>query len=301
MVLDASACINMYCNIERNIMKIKLVVLVLGSRGKSLCICVSCVMLSHFLFSLFKNSYAGNFCIGLKPTIWGCRFFEQISSSTKFQDVFPEDNTEFPSHREVDFSIELLPWVTLASKEPYQLSTAKLVELKLQLKEMLDKGYIRPSVSPWVTPVLFVKNKIGTLRFFIDYRQLNKVMIKNRYPLLRIDDLFDQLKGAAVFSKIDLRSGNHQVHIKEEDILKTALRTRYGHYEFVVVPFDLTNAPATFMCLMNSVLHPYLEKFVIVFIDDILVYSRNEEEHVEHLAGVLRLLRMHHLYVNLSN
>ena len=139
--------------------------------------------------------------------------------------------------------------------------------------------------------MLFVKKKDGTLRLCIEYRLLNKVAIKNRYPLLRIDDLFDQLKGETMVSKIDLRSRYHQVRIKEEDIFKTTFRTRYGHYEFAVVPFGLTNAPATFMCLMNSVLHPYLGKFVIVFIDDILVYSKNEEEHVEHLAAMLRLVR----------
>ena len=124
--------------------------------------------------------------------------------------------------------------------------------------------------------------------------------IKNRYPLQRIDDFFDQLKEATMFSKIDMRSGYHQVHIKEEDIYKTAFRTRYGHYEFVVVPFGLTNAPTTFMCLMNSVLRPYLDKFFIVFIDDILIYSKNEEEHPEHLATILRLLREHQLYAKLN-
>jgi len=129
---------------------------------------------------------------------------------------------------------------------------------------------------------------------------VNKVSIKNRYPLQRIDDFFDQLKEATMFSKIDMRSGYHQVHIKEEDIYKTAFRTRYGHYEFVVVPFGLTNAPTTFMCLMNSVLRPYLDKFFIVFIDDILIYSKNEEEHPEHLATILRLLREHQLYAKLN-
>lgn len=148
--------------------------------------------------------------------------------------------------------------------------------------------------------MLFVKNKESNLRLCIDYEQLNKVKIKNRYPFQRIDDLFYQLKGAAVFSKINLRSGYHQVCIKEEDIFKTTFKIVYGNYEFVVVPFGLTNAPARFMCLMNSVVCPYLENFVIVFIDDILVYIKNEQDHAEHLAVVLRLLREHHLYVNIS-
>jgi len=168
------------------------------------------------------------------------------------------------------------------------------------MKEMLDKGYIRLNVSPLGTPVLLMKKKDSTLRVCIDYRQLNKVTIKNKYPFLRIDDLFHQLNGAIVFSKIELISGYHQVHIKEEDIFKTTFRTRYGHYEFVVVPFSLTNYPTTFMCLMNSVLCPYLDKFFIVFINDILVYSKNEEEHAENLATVLRLLREYQLYAKLS-
>ena len=142
-------------------------------------------------------------------------------------------------------------------------------------------------MSPWGAPVLFVKKKYGTLRLCIDYRQLNKVIVKNKYPFPRIHDLFDQIRGAKVFSKIDLRSGYHQLRIKDEDIHKTTFRTRYGNYEFVVVPFGLTNAPATFMCLMNSVFSRYLEKFVLVFLDDILVYSKNEEEHEEHLRLTL--------------
>jgi hypothetical protein len=164
---------------------------------------------------------------------------------------------------------------------------------------MMDKGYIRPSVSPWGAPVLFVKKKDGTLRLCIYYRQLNKVTIKNKYPFPRIDDLFNQLGGASFFSKIDLRSGYHQVRIKGEGIHKTAFRTRYGHYEFVVVPFGLTNAP-TFMCLMNNVLSKFLDKFVLVFIDDILIYSKNREEHEEHLRLVLQVLREHQLYAKFN-
>ena len=139
-------------------------------------------------------------------------------------------------------------------------------------------------MSPWGAPVIFVKKKDETMRLCIDYCQLNKMTIKNRYPFPCIDDLFDQLRGAMVFSKIDLRSGYHQVRIKDEDIFKTAFRTRYGHYEFVVMPFGLTNAPAVFMCLMNNIMHKYLDKFVVVFIDDILIYSKTEEEHKEHLG-----------------
>ncbi|GJZ53888.1 putative reverse transcriptase domain-containing protein, partial [Tanacetum coccineum] len=169
-------------------------------------------------------------------------------------------------------------------------------ELSGQLQELQDKGFIRPSHSPWGAPVLFVKKKDGSFRMCIDYRELNKITIKNRYPLPRIDDLFDQLQGACYFSKIDLRSGYHQLRVHEDDIPKTAFRTRYGHFEFTVMPFGLTNAPAVFMDLMNRVCKPYLDKFVIVFIDDILIYSKTKEEHEVHLKLVLELLRKEKLY-----
>ncbi|CAH9076112.1 unnamed protein product [Cuscuta epithymum] len=180
------------------------------------------------------------------------------------------------------------------------MAPTELKELHKQLQELLEKGFIRPSFSPWGAPVLFVKKKDGSMRLCIDYRELNKVTIKNRYPLPRIDDLFDQLKGATTFSKIDLRSGYHQLRVKNEDIPKTAFRSRYGHYEFVVMPFGLTNAPAVFMDLMNRVFSEYLDKFVIVFIDDILVYSKSKEEHEGHLRVVLRTLREHKLYAKFS-
>ncbi|GJS18069.1 putative reverse transcriptase domain-containing protein [Tanacetum coccineum] len=163
-----------------------------------------------------------------------------------------------------------------------------------------SKSIIRPSSSPWGAPVLFVKKKDGSLRMCIDYRELNKLTVKNRYPLPRIDDLFDQLQGSSVYSKIDLRSGYHQLRVREEDISKTAFRTRYGHYEFQVMPFGLTNAPAVFMDLMNRVCKPYLDKFVIVFIDDILIYSKNKQEHEEHLKIILRLVKKEELYVKFS-
>ncbi|GJV88124.1 putative reverse transcriptase domain-containing protein [Tanacetum coccineum] len=166
--------------------------------------------------------------------------------------------------------------------------------------ELLEKGFIRPSSSPWGAPVLFVKKKDGSFRMCIDYRELNKLTVKNRYPLPRIDDLFDQLQGSSIYSKIDLRSGYHQLRIREEDIPITAFRTRYGHYEFQVMPFGLTNAPAVFMDLMNRVCKPYLDKFVIVFIDDILIYSKNKEEHEEHLKIILELLKKEQLYAKFS-
>ncbi|GKE41792.1 putative reverse transcriptase domain-containing protein [Tanacetum coccineum] len=163
-----------------------------------------------------------------------------------------------------------------------------------------NRGFIRPSTSPWGAPVLFVKKKDGSFRMCIDYWELNKLTVKNRYPLPRIDDLFDQLQGSSVYSKIDLRSGYHQLRFKDEDIPKTAFRTRYRHYEFQAMPFGLTNAPAVFMDLMNHVCKPYLEKFVIVFIDDILIYSRNKEEHANHLRIILELLKKEKLYAKFS-
>ncbi|XP_055803255.1 uncharacterized protein LOC129872324 [Solanum dulcamara] len=176
---------------------------------------------------------------------------KDIPTMCDFPEVFPENLPGLPPEREVEFLIELIPGSTPISITPYRMSPAELKELKTQLQELLEKGFIRPSVSPWGAPVLFVKKKDGTLRLSIGYRQLNKITIKNRYPLPRIDDLFDQLKGANLFSKIDLRSGYHQLRVRKEDVPKTAFRTRYGHYEFLVMPFGLTNAPAIFMDLMN--------------------------------------------------
>ncbi|KAL0551336.1 hypothetical protein IC582_010422 [Cucumis melo] len=217
-----------------------------------------------------------------------------------YPDVFPEELPGLPPHREVEFAIELEPGTVPISRAPYRMAPAELKELKVQLQELLDKGFIRPSVSPWGAPVLFVKKKDGSMRLCIDYRELNKVTVKNRYPLPRIDDLFDQLQGATVFSKIDLWSGYHQLRIKDGDVPKTAFRSRYGHYEFIVMSFGLTNAPAVFMDLMNRVFREFLDTFVIVFIDDILIYSKTEAEHEEHLRMVLQTLRDNKLYAKFS-
>ncbi|XP_077222075.1 uncharacterized protein LOC143855912 [Tasmannia lanceolata] len=225
---------------------------------------------------------------------------EDVPIVQKYVDVFPDDLPGAPPNRELEFSIELVPGANPISKRPYRMAPIELEELKKQLQELLDKGFIRPSVSPWGAPVLFVKKKDGSMRLCIDYRELNNVTIKNKYPLPRIDDLFDQLQGAMYFSKIDLRSGYHQLKVKKEDVPKTAFRTRYGHYEFIVMPFGLTNAPAVFMDLMNRVFHDYLDKFVVVFIDDILVYSKSREEHEEHLKIVLQTLRQKKLYAKFS-
>ncbi|GJU45656.1 putative reverse transcriptase domain-containing protein [Tanacetum coccineum] len=225
---------------------------------------------------------------------------EDVQIVQDFPEVFPEDLPGLPPTRQVEFQIDLVPGAAPVARAPYRLAPSEMKELSEQLKELSDKGFIRPSSSPWGAPVLFVKKKDGSFRMCIDYRELNKLTVKNRYPLPRIDDLFDQLQGSSVYSKIDLRSGYHQLRVREEDILKTAFRTRYGHYEFQVMPFGLTNAPAVFMDLMNRVCKPYLDKFVIVFIDDILIYSKNKQEHEEHLKLILELLKKEELYAKFS-
>ncbi|GKA56193.1 putative reverse transcriptase domain-containing protein [Tanacetum coccineum] len=225
---------------------------------------------------------------------------EDIPVVREFLEVFLEDLPGLPPIRQVEFQIDLIPGETPVARAPYRLAPSEMQELSDQLQELADRGFIRPSTSPWGAPVLFVKKKDGSFRMCIDYRELNKLTVKNRYPLPRIDDLFDQLYGLSIYSKINLRSGYHQLRVRDEDIPKTAFRTRYGHYEFQVMPFGLTNAPAVFMDLMNRVCKPYLDKFVIVFIDDILIYSRNKEEHADHLRIILELLKKEKLYAKFS-
>ncbi|KAG7533312.1 Zinc finger CCHC-type [Arabidopsis thaliana x Arabidopsis arenosa] len=224
---------------------------------------------------------------------------KDIPIANEFSDVF-EAVSGLPPDRSDPFTIELKAGTTPISKAPYRMAPAEMAELKKQLEELLDKGFIRPSSSPWGAPVLFVKKKDGSFRLCIDYRGMNKVTIKNKYPLPRIDELLDQLGGAKWFSKIDLASGYHQIPIEPLDIRKTAFRTRYGHYEFVVMPFGLTNAPAAFMKMMNSVFREFLDEFVIIFIDDILVYSKDWKTHQNHLRAVLERLREQKLFAKLS-
>jgi hypothetical protein len=217
-----------------------------------------------------------------------------------FPDVFPEELPGMPPDREVEFVIDLLPGTAPISKRPYRMSVQELKELKKQLTELQETRYIRPSSSPWGALVLFVQKKDGSQRMCVDYRSLNDVTVKNKYPLPRIEDLFDQMRGARVFSKIDLRSGYHQMRIRPSDIPKTAFSTRYGLYEFTVMSFGLTNAPAYFMNLMNKVFMEYLDRFIMVFIDDILIYSQSDSDHEEHLRLVLQKLRDNQLYAKYS-
>jgi hypothetical protein len=208
----------------------------------------------------------------------------------EFPNVFPEELPGMPPDRDIEFVIELKPGTAPIYKSPFRMTTPELAELKEHIRELLEKGFIHPSSSPWGAPVIFVPKKDGTQRLYVDYRALNAVTAKNKCLLPRIDDLFDELRGACVFSKINLWLGYHQLKVRECDILKTAFISRYGLYEFTVMSFGLTNAPAYFMYMMNKVFMDYLDKFVVVFINDILVYSRSEEEHEGHLHLVLQNL-----------
>lgn len=225
---------------------------------------------------------------------------DELPVVREFPKAFPDEIPDVPPEREIEFAIDLVPGTRPVFMAPYRMSASELAKLKKQLEELLEKKFVRPSVSPWGALVLLVKKKEGSMRLYVDYRQLNKVTIKNKYPLPRTDDLMDQLVGACVFSKIDLRSGYHQIQVKSDDIQKTAFRTRYGHYEYVVMPFGVTNAPGVFMEYMNHIFWSYLDKVVVVFIDDILIYSKSEGEHVDHLRIMLQVLKERQLYVKLS-
>jgi hypothetical protein len=205
-----------------------------------------------------------------------------------------------PPDQDVEFVIELQPDTSPISRQPYKMTPKKLAELKIQLNELLDKRYICPSSSPWGCPALFMKKKDQSLRLCVDYQPLNAITIRNKYLLPRIDIIFDQLVGAKVFSKVNLRSGYHQIKIRPKDAPKTVFSTRYGLYEYLVMSFRLTNASAHFMYLMNSVFMPELDKFVVVFNDDILIYSKSEEEHAQHLRVILQRLQDHQLDAKFS-
>ncbi|GJR47154.1 putative reverse transcriptase domain-containing protein [Tanacetum coccineum] len=225
---------------------------------------------------------------------------EDVPTVRNFSKVFLEDLHGLPPIRQVEFQIDLVPGVAPVARASYRLAPSEMEKLSTQLQELSDKRFIRPSSSPWGALVLFIKKKDGSFWMCIDYRELNKLTVKNRHLLSRIDDLFDQLQGSSLYSKINLRSGYHHIRVRDEDIPKTAFRTRYGHYEFQVMPFGLSNMPAVFMDLMKRVCRPYLDKFVIVFIDDILVYSKTKEEDDAHLRLILKLLKKEELYTKFS-
>jgi hypothetical protein len=216
----------------------------------------------------------------------------------QYKDIFASKlPDELPPERNVDHKIELIPGSSPPSRPPYRLSYAELKELHTQLQNLIDTGKIKPSKSPYGAPILFVKKKNGEMRMCVDYRALNKITIRNNYPLPRMDDCFDRLQGKTVFSKLDFTSGYHQMRVAKEDTHKTAFRTRYGHYEFLVLPFGLCNAPATFQSMMHDIFWELLDKFVVIYLDDIIIFSQNEEEHKEHLRQVFDIIRVNKLYI----
>ena len=219
----------------------------------------------------------------------------------EYKDVFPEELPEgLPPSRGVDHAIELEQGTTPPFKQVYRLSQEELNALRLQLNELLKKGHIQPSKSPYGAPVLLIRKKDNALRMCIDYRTLNQITIKNRYPLPRIDDLLDQISGSVIFTKIDLKTGYYQIRVKAEDVPKTAFRTRFGHFEYLVMPLGLTNVPTTFMKAMNDIFAPLLDKTVGVYLDDILTYSKDKESHTSHVREVLDILRKEKFYAKES-
>jgi Reverse transcriptase (RNA-dependent DNA polymerase) len=216
-----------------------------------------------------------------------------------FSCVF-DSTVSLPPSRAIDHTIPLLPFAQPVNLRPYRYSHFQKLELDKIIEELLQNLIIQPSTSPFAFPVLLVKKKDGSWRLSVDYRQLNNVTVKNKYPIPIIDDLLDELHGAKLFSKIDLRSGYHQIRMNSADIHKTTFRTHQGHYEYLVMPFGLTNAPATFQALMNQIFQPFLRKFVLVFFDDILVYSSDLKSHLTHLSMVLQTLMDNHLFAKRS-
>ncbi len=222
---------------------------------------------------------------------------------SEYTDIFPEELSKGlpPKRTNKDFEIELKEGPKPIKQGLYRMSHTELAKIKKQVEYLIKMGFVRPSKSPSASPVLFVSNKDGSLRFCVDYRAPNRFTVKNSYPLPRIDTLMDRIGSAQYFSTIDLRSGYDKMRIAEKDISKTAFSTRYGHYEYTVVPFRLTNAPAAFMSIMNDVFKDYNDSFLIVYLDDILVYSNSWDEHIGHVRLVLDRLREHKLDAKLSN